>query len=357
MNMNMSGRINGMLVLAAIVAMPAAPVSADVLGGGAPGAPATEPVPVTIQGNISAEVDVYAKAAITYTPNGWTDSDEAADFDSAVNGHAATIVYTVGFSHQYDEYGDTYADAGTEAYAEAWQEDADTAYTYAHIRLVNDGWSDNPLYVPYGVNTAQADAWASMRVDATANVPPGQPGQLIVDIQNFNLNIFNISCFWQLTIKDTNGASIADIHSDNDPTGIHEIPVIVGETYDVHHAMYGHDESDIPAEELDWQYISFTATGNVYEPPTPGDTNGDHLVDTLDYLNLVAQFGGAPGANSADFNNDGIVDLTDFAVIRGNWGFGTAPPAAPGAGTPEPATMTLLAIGSLSLLRRRRRRS
>ena len=44
--------------------------------------------------------------------NGQTDFDEADDFDSAVNGDAQMAVYTDGFSHQYDDYGDTYADAG-----------------------------------------------------------------------------------------------------------------------------------------------------------------------------------------------------------------------------------------------------
>jgi hypothetical protein len=87
----------------------------------------------------------------------------------------------------------------------------------------------------------------------------------------------------------------------------------------------------------------------------PGDTNGDGIVNDADLANFETQFGGAPGAESADFDGDGDVDAHDFATIRGNWGFGTAPAPLPAGATPEPATMSLLAIGGLALIRRRRR--
>jgi hypothetical protein len=94
--------------------------------------------------------------------------------------------------------------------------------------------------------------------------------------------------------------------------------------------------------------------------PTMGDTNGNDIVDDYDYDNLVAQFGGPPGAESADFNNDGVVDLIDFSLQRENFGFGVSP-AAPDVGSlaavPEPATLSLLALGAVAMLKRRRRRT
>lgn len=94
----------------------------------------------------------------------------------------------------------------------------------------------------------------------------------------------------------------------------------------------------------------------VGQSPVPGDTNDDRIVNDLDYNNLVAQFGGPPGAESADFNDDNVVNLDDFAIQRGNFGFGVAPASAAafGTSTPEPSTMTILAIGGLLALRRRR---
>jgi MYXO-CTERM domain-containing protein len=92
-------------------------------------------------------------------------------------------------------------------------------------------------------------------------------------------------------------------------------------------------------------------------PPTPGDTDEDHDVDDIDYANLIAQFGGPPGADSADFNGDGKVNLEDFSIMRENFGLGviSAPDVEPGAATPEPATMTLLALGGLAVIRRPRK--
>jgi hypothetical protein len=65
------------------------------------------------------------------------------------------------------------------------------------------------------------------------------------------------------------------------------------------------------------------------------------------------------GISDADFNVDGFVTLIDFAMMRGNWGTnsGGAPSVEDLSLTPEPATMSLLAIGGLMMLRRRRRKA
>ena len=91
-----------------------------------------------------------------------------------------------------------------------------------------------------------------------------------------------------------------------------------------------------------------------------GDTNGDEIVDVSDYANLVAQFGGAPGDESADFNGDGFVDLADFVTMRSHFGSGvasSAPDAEFAAVTPEPATLSLLVLGGVALIRRRKHRA
>jgi hypothetical protein len=96
------------------------------------------------------------------------------------------------------------------------------------------------------------------------------------------------------------------------------------------------------------------------DPVTPGDTNGDGIVDKLDLNNLKAQFGGPPGNESADFNDDGRVDVIDFTIMRNNFGSGVGP--APGGilqatAAPEPATLGLIAFGGVMAISRRRRRA
>ena len=123
----------------------------------------------------------------------------------------------------------------------------------------------------------------------------------------------------------------------------------VGDLAASSHHYYGYPTPEYSA-------IGFRVS-EVPEPATMGDTNGDHIVDVTDYNNLVAQFGGPPGADSADFNYDRFVDLDDFAIMRGNFGFGVvaAPDAEFGAVTPEPATISPLALCGLAMVRRRKR--
>jgi autotransporter-associated beta strand protein len=87
--------------------------------------------------------------------------------------------------------------------------------------------------------------------------------------------------------------------------------------------------------------------------PKPGDANGDGVVDAADYIRLKQYFGQSTAAGTnGDFNGDGMVDWTDLQILMAEFStrsVGGAPTA------PEPATLGLLAIGALAVLRRRRR--
>jgi hypothetical protein len=90
-----------------------------------------------------------------------------------------------------------------------------------------------------------------------------------------------------------------------------------------------------------------------------GDTDFDWDVDTEDFHALVAVFGDS-GDWRTDFNEDGRVDLTDFAMMRGNFGAGGAPLGTLGdvpATTPEPATIFIISAGAVLLLRKRHRQT
>jgi fibronectin-binding autotransporter adhesin len=85
----------------------------------------------------------------------------------------------------------------------------------------------------------------------------------------------------------------------------------------------------------------------------PGDTNGDQVVDTADYVAVKQNLGLTGGASLAQGNldGDGDVDWDDLQIVMTNFGTGTSTTPAT---TPEPATLGLLAIGALAVLRRRR---
>ena len=82
-----------------------------------------------------------------------------------------------------------------------------------------------------------------------------------------------------------------------------------------------------------------------------GDANLDKAVDGLDYVAWSNNYNQAATWQTGDFNNDQFADGLDYVVWSNN--YGATLPAAPGA-VPEPATMALLAMGALALIRRRR---
>ncbi|MCC6682566.1 MAG: PEP-CTERM sorting domain-containing protein [Phycisphaeraceae bacterium] len=92
-----------------------------------------------------------------------------------------------------------------------------------------------------------------------------------------------------------------------------------------------------------------------------GDANYDGMVNLSDLQILGDNWQSAIATwGEADFSGDGNVNLADLQILGDNWGYGTGPDvafdealAAAGIVIPEPATLGLLGIGVLALLRRR----
>jgi hypothetical protein len=67
-----------------------------------------------------------------------------------------------------------------------------------------------------------------------------------------------------------------------------------------------------------------------------GDANNDNVVDVIDFNIMKGSFGlvnGAPGFDpKGDINGDDVVDILDFNLIKGNFGQPGAPPLGPTRG-------------------------
>ena len=89
-----------------------------------------------------------------------------------------------------------------------------------------------------------------------------------------------------------------------------------------------------------------------------GDANGDNQVGTGDLALMASSWlqSGKAWA-TGDFTGDGTVGTGDLALMASNWLWSgpLPPPPAPGEDTPEPATLALLGLSGLVLIRRRRR--
>ena len=81
-----------------------------------------------------------------------------------------------------------------------------------------------------------------------------------------------------------------------------------------------------------------------------GDATEDGKVDVSDLGALATNFGLSGKVwVDGDFTGDGTVDVSDLGVLATEFGYGTA------AAVPEPATLSMLVLGALALLIRRRK--
>ncbi len=84
-----------------------------------------------------------------------------------------------------------------------------------------------------------------------------------------------------------------------------------------------------------------------------GDANLDGVVNQLDINKVLANWlaTGATWADNGDVTGDTLVNQLDINAILFNWLAVAEPPEA--SGVPEPATLVLLVLGGLIVLRKR----
>ena len=106
--------------------------------------------------------------------------------------------------------------------------------------------------------------------------------------------------------------------------------------------------NDFPADALASGFVVEYYT----EPVSPllGDLNGDGWVGQTDLNAILADWGHSPPLLPfSDPSGDGLVGQDDLDFVLSDWGKGTPP------SVPEPATLSLLTLGGLAVMRRKRK--
>jgi T5SS/PEP-CTERM-associated repeat protein len=160
-----------------------------------------------------------------------------------------------------------------------------------------------------------------------------------------------------------------DVAGDLTPGGTLQVVLIdefvpdVGDTFDIFDwgtlAGAGFDAVELPEfiGRKAWDTSALYTDGEIEViGMLDGDTDVDWDVDSVDLANLAGVFGGA-GDWHTDFDEDGRTDLTDFALMRANFGagVGSSPGGAPETATPEPASAVLLLLGLGAVIYRRKK--
>jgi hypothetical protein len=108
-----------------------------------------------------------------------------------------------------------------------------------------------------------------------------------------------------------------------------------------------------PSAGVNSGYVLDNVTVTGFDSILLGDFNFDGAIDSADYVILQDNFGTGSTFEQGDFNFDGAVGLADFIALKA--AFNAPAGAATAASVPEPTSFSLLGIGVVVLLPRRRR--
>jgi len=189
------------------------------------------------------------------------------------------------------------------------------------------------------------------------NVDIVGPGTMFNASNGGQTNTWAFGLLWAVsTTTDTNKSNYLDASGVIAYVTIDTAGTAIGESYPLRLSGVATGIFGSPGVDTAFAGVPAAITNGridiVSEPaPVAGDANLDGVVDAADYITVKQNFG-MTGAQwlDGDFCGDHQVNWTDLQILMTN--FGTRSGTTP-ATTPEPATLGLLALGGLALLRRK----
>ncbi len=152
---------------------------------------------------------------------------------------------------------------------------------------------------------------------------------------------------------DTDGDGKGDGDGDVDGDDFDDLADNLGTTALADYARYDLDnDGDVDADDLYYMIATCMQWNNGTQAgygTLPGDFNLDGAVNAGDLALLAANYGqlGDWGFAQGDTTGDDMINAGDLAALASNYGQNVA--------VPEPASLTLMSLAGLAVIRRRRR--
>ena len=178
-------------------------------------------------------------------------------------------------------------------------------------------------------------------------------GTLSIDYDSDGNGFINMATGGMLALYGNADDSLADFLGLIDGTdAIRYWDYPLGDWDDIINATYGEDYTLTYYDSGD--LAGYTVL-TVPEPATlPGDANGDGWVGGDDLTIILTNWGmDGQTREQGDLTGEGFIGGDDYTEVLTYWGTGI-PPESVITATPEPATLGLLLLGGLAMLRRRR---
>jgi hypothetical protein len=96
------------------------------------------------------------------------------------------------------------------------------------------------------------------------------------------------------------------------------LALTVGAGREAHASPRGLQKSRLPVND-DMHFPTSPLVGGTVDPGCIGDLDGNGVVDVVDLLALLADWGPCDGC-AADLDMNGVVDVVDLLALLGAWG-------------------------------------